>query len=145
MAATRNGTQHLNVGTPFAYDVCHEWYGEHIALVGSPAYGKDKAVIKRICQGNLSKCTTELPKSASAGKSPSANIAPYLERSLRRMYSPCTLTKTAVTSPRSASFILKHPNLTAAESLALAISSSPTFRDKVDSIITTEFTDLLPE
>ena len=82
-----------NQGTVFEYDICPDWIGEHVALVGEPAYGRKKAVIKAVCEGSLAKCRLELPKSASdedrtMGQKP---VARMIEDAVVRMYSPCNM------------------------------------------------------
>ena len=50
-------------------DVYHEWYGLHLARVGSPAYGVFHASLKRTCTGDERMCVNSLIASAMADSS----------------------------------------------------------------------------
>ncbi len=142
----------VNADTPFQYDLCEEWRGEHVALVESPAYGRDKAYIDKVCQGTAQQCRMELPLSAAMPKDPHATegqaaLARTIERSIRRLYAPCTIRR-IVKDAKSGSDLRriseKYPKLTPSETLAMAVNS-PSMSASLDSMITAYVTGFLKE
>ena len=153
VAADRRGTKIMNADTPFEYEVCESWRGEHLALVGSPAYKADKAVIDRICQGTAQECRMELPMNASMPKNRHATegqeaLARTIERSIRRLYAPCTI-KRIVEDAKQGSDLHhakeKYPKLAPSEVLAMAVNDGPSIAASLDSIITAYVTGFLKE
>ena len=140
LSASERGLRTINKGTPFEYDLCDEWIGQHVALVGSPAYGKDKAVIKRVCQGTAVKCVAELPKEADANDSniEQITVVPFVKQSLERLYKPCTLERVVAEAPawnEVGKVAYKYPDLSAVEVIAMAIAICPDFGKRMDAEI----------
>lgn len=119
----------INEGTPFEHKLIHKWYGSHDAIVGEPAYGRDKAVMRHICKGTESECKRRLPSPSQADLSDptvaQVTIVPFVARSLGRMYQPCTLK--AVLEQAHANSPLgrlreQYPDLLPEQAVAMAIA-----------------------
>ena len=140
LSTRRDDLRVVNAGTPFEYEICDVWRGEHVALVASPAYGKKKAVIKRVCQGTATKCMTELPREADVNDTAigQITIVPFVERALKRMYKPCTIEKvvsSAMPWHKIGRIAERHPDLTASQKVAMAIAEAEGFDKMMDSTI----------
>lgn len=136
-------TETVNEGTPFEYLRIHKWIGRHDAMVADPAYGKDKAVMRHICQGTESECKRRLPAvksaaesagtavgrlAASLGRPPTQQshaLTPFVADLIGGLYKPCTMARLVSNASADEPIgIIRdaHPDMTEEQVLAMAIA-----------------------